>query len=84
MIGRAIAAGVPFAWFTADEAYGQAKWLQAWLEDRDVSYVMAIRCSDTLTMAGGERRADASDRRGAGAGLAADLGRGRGARPAGI
>jgi hypothetical protein len=37
------------AWFTADETYGQAKWLQAWLEDRDVSYVMAIRCSDTLT-----------------------------------
>ena len=59
MIARAIAAGVPFAWFTADEAYGQAKWLQAWLEDRDVSYVMAIRCSDTLTTAEGERRADA-------------------------
>jgi SRSO17 transposase len=59
MIGRAIAAGVPFAWFTADETYGQAKWLQAWLEGRDVSYVMTIRCSDTLTMPGGERRADA-------------------------
>jgi len=24
MIGRAIAAGVPFTWFTADETYGQA------------------------------------------------------------
>jgi SRSO17 transposase len=58
MIGRAIAAGVPFAWFTADEIYGQAKYLQAWLEDQDVSYVMAIRCSDTLTMPGGEQRAD--------------------------
>ena len=43
MIARAIAAGVPFAWFTADEVYGQAKWLQAWLEDQGVSYVMAIR-----------------------------------------
>src|SRR6202035_920464 len=32
MIARTIAAGVPFAWFTADETYGQAKWLQAWLE----------------------------------------------------
>ena len=41
MINRAIDAGVPFAWFTADEACGQAKYLQAWLEDRDVSYVMA-------------------------------------------
>jgi hypothetical protein len=29
MTARAVAAGVPFAWFTADEAYGQAKWLQA-------------------------------------------------------
>jgi SRSO17 transposase len=59
MIGRAIAAGVPFAWVTADETYGQAKFLQAWLEDQDVSYVMAIRCSDTLTTPEGEQRADA-------------------------
>jgi hypothetical protein len=59
MISRAIQAGVPFAWFTADETYGQAKWLQAWLEDQDVSYVMAIRCSDTLTTGTGEQRADA-------------------------
>src|SRR4029077_12814624 len=58
MIARALAAGVPFAWFTADETYGQAKWLQAWLEGQDVSYVMAIRCSDTVTMPEGERRAD--------------------------
>jgi len=59
MIARAVAAGVPFAWFTADEAYGQAKWLQAWLEDQDIFYVMAIRCSDTLTTPEGELRADA-------------------------
>ena len=59
MIARAAAAGVPFAWFTADEAYGQAKWLQAWLEEKDIWYVMAIRRSDTLTMPDGERRADA-------------------------
>ena len=57
MISRALAAGVSFAWFTADETYGQAKYLQAWLEDRDVSYVMAIRCSDTLTTPAGEQRA---------------------------
>jgi SRSO17 transposase len=59
MIARAVAAGVPFAWFTADEAYGQAKWLLAWLEEKDIWYVMAIRRSDTLTMPDGERRADA-------------------------
>jgi SRSO17 transposase len=58
MISRAIEAGVPFAWFTADETYGQAKYLQTWLEGRDVSYVMAIRCSDTLTTGTGEQRAD--------------------------
>jgi SRSO17 transposase len=59
MVSRAITAGVPFGWFTADETYGQAKFLQAWLEDQDVSYVMAIRCSDTLTTLEGEQRADA-------------------------
>jgi SRSO17 transposase len=59
MIARAIAAGVPFAWFTADEAYGQAKYLQAWLEERDVCYVVAIRRSDTFTTSTGEQRADA-------------------------
>src|ERR1700745_3778109 len=36
MIARAVAAGVPFAWFTADETYGQAKYLQAWLEEQDI------------------------------------------------
>jgi SRSO17 transposase len=50
MVSRALEAGLPFAWFTADEVYGQAKWLQSWLEDRGVSYVMAIRRSDTFTM----------------------------------
>jgi SRSO17 transposase len=58
MIRRAVEVGVPFAWFTADETYGQAKWLQAWLEEKDIWYVMAIRRSDTLTMPEGERRAD--------------------------
>jgi SRSO17 transposase len=59
MLARAIEAGVPFAWFTADEAYGQAKFLQAWLEERDVGYVVAIRRSDTFTINGSEQRADA-------------------------
>ena len=59
MIARAIAANVPFSWFTADEVYGQAKWLQAWLEEHNVSYVLAVRRSDTLTTSAGEQRADA-------------------------
>ena len=59
MIARALAAGVPFAWFTADEIYGQAKYLRAWLEEQGVSYVMAIRRTDTFTTAAGQRQAGA-------------------------
>jgi len=59
MLARAIEAGVPFAWFTADEVYGQAKYLRRWLEERDVAYVMAIRRTDTFTIDGREQRADA-------------------------
>ena len=58
MLGRALDAGVPARWVTADEAYGQAKFLRAWLEERHVSYVMAIRRSDTFTISGAEQRAD--------------------------
>ena len=59
MLARAIEAGVPFAWFTADEVYGQAKYLRRWLEERGVAYVMAIRRSDTFPVSGAEQRADA-------------------------
>jgi SRSO17 transposase len=60
MISRAIEAGVPFAWFTADEVYGQAKFLRVWLEDRDVCHVVATKRNDTLiTTSGGEQHADA-------------------------
>jgi SRSO17 transposase len=59
MLQRALDAGVPFAWFTADEVYGQAKYLRRWLEERDVAHVMAIRCSDTFPAGGAEQRADA-------------------------
>jgi len=59
MLQRALDAGVPFAWFTADEVYGQAKYLRRWLEDRDVAYVMAIRCSDTFPVSGAEQQTNA-------------------------
>ena len=59
MLARAIDARVPFAWFTADEVYGQAPYLREWLEDRDVFYVLAIKCRDTLTTPEGSQRADA-------------------------
>jgi SRSO17 transposase len=60
MIARAIEAGVPFRWFTADEIYGQARYLRTWLEDQGVFHVVATRCNDTLITAdGGEEQADA-------------------------
>jgi SRSO17 transposase len=34
MLERAMDAGVPFSWVTADEAYGQVKYLRVWLEER--------------------------------------------------
>ncbi|WP_165945665.1 IS701 family transposase [Micromonospora sp. KC606] len=48
MLSRAIAAGVPFAWFSADEAFGQNPGLRDWLEEQDIAYVMATRNDDEV------------------------------------
>jgi SRSO17 transposase len=48
MLERAVAGGVPFAWFTADEAYGQNPGLRDWLEQQDIAYVMATRRDDEV------------------------------------
>ncbi len=59
MIQRAIDAGMPFSWVTADEAYGHAGYLRTWLEERDVFHVLALQSNDMLSTADGdERRAD--------------------------
>ncbi|WP_280509268.1 IS701 family transposase [Nocardia farcinica] len=59
MVERALAARVPFAWFTADEAYGQVKYLRFWLEQHDVAHVLATRRNDMLNTTGlGQARAD--------------------------
>lgn len=42
MIDRAVAAEVPFSWFTADEEFGQNPGLRAHLEGAEIAYVMAI------------------------------------------
>ncbi len=52
MLERAIAGGVPFRWFTADEAYGAVKYLRLWLEQRDIAHVLATRRNDTLVTTG--------------------------------
>jgi SRSO17 transposase len=58
MLERAVNAGVPFSWFAADEVYGQNPGLRQWLEKREISYVMAVPCSELATVAAGRRRAD--------------------------
>jgi SRSO17 transposase len=42
MIEAAHAAGVPFAWFTADEEFGQNPGLCTWLQETGTPYVMAV------------------------------------------
>lgn len=48
MIERAVVAGVPFAWFTADEAFGQNPGLRDWLQEQDIAYVMATGNDDEV------------------------------------
>jgi SRSO17 transposase len=59
MVERVINAGLPFAWFTADEAYGDNGRLRDWLQEAGISYIVAVAC-DTKVPACGERmiRAD--------------------------
>ena len=52
MLERALAAGVPAAWVTADEVYGGSPALRGWLEDRGVWYVLAVKCTEPLAVSG--------------------------------
>lgn len=58
MIGRAVAAGIPFSWVTADEAYGGNPKLRTWLEEQGIPYVMAVSCDARIATAAGSKRAD--------------------------
>jgi len=70
MLQRALDAEVPFAWVTADEAYGQVKRLRYWLEQRSVAHVLATKVNDTvITTRGAEVRVDAPGGRPAAAGV---------------
>jgi hypothetical protein len=44
MLERALDAGVPAAWVTADEVYGGNPGLRHWLEGRAVWHVLAVKC----------------------------------------
>ena len=50
MLERALDAGVPAAWVTADEVYGSSPALRGWLEDRDVWHVLAVKCTELLAV----------------------------------
>jgi SRSO17 transposase len=58
MIERAITAGVPFGWVTADEAYGDNGPLRAFLEQQHVAYVLAVSRDHVIATAAGRFRAD--------------------------
>lgn len=59
MIEAALAAGVPFAWFTADEEFGQNPGLCTWLEKTEIPYVMAVpKSTQFIDATGAEVRLD--------------------------
>jgi SRSO17 transposase len=53
MVERALAAGVAFTYFLADELYGGSRALRAWLEEHQVRYVMAVPKNEVLVLADG-------------------------------
>ena len=58
MLGRALDAGVPAAWVTADEAYGRDGKFRDWLEQRRIGYVVAVASSQAVAGDAGTSRAD--------------------------
>lgn len=57
MIERVVAAGLPFAWFAADEEFGQSPKLREFLEQNKIAYVMAIQKTTVITGQAGRRKA---------------------------
>jgi SRSO17 transposase len=60
MLARALDAGMPISWATADEAYGMDYKFRHFLEQRQVNYVVAVPKSQVVarSIAGGDTRAD--------------------------
>ncbi len=57
MLGRALDAGVPAAWVTADEACGKDGRLRDWLEQRRAAYVLAVAGNQAVPGSTGPSRA---------------------------
>jgi SRSO17 transposase len=48
MLGRALQAGVPCKWVTADEIYGGDRHLRIWLEQQEQAFVLAVTSNEPL------------------------------------
>jgi SRSO17 transposase len=53
MLDRALEAGVPAGWVTADEVYGGDPALRGWLETCQLPYVLAVKATEPLSPASG-------------------------------
>jgi SRSO17 transposase len=60
VLERALDAGVPAAWVTADEVYGQDPALRGWLEGRGMAHVLAIKRSEVLAVGDGPAKLSAA------------------------
>jgi SRSO17 transposase len=58
MLARAVDTGVPAGWVTADEVYGGDARLRAWLEQRDLAYVLAVKATQPLWALGAQGPAE--------------------------
>jgi SRSO17 transposase len=58
MLERALDAGLPAKWVTADEAYGKDSKFRLGLQRRHVSYVLAVACNQKIPTESGSSRAD--------------------------
>ncbi|WP_243715233.1 IS701 family transposase [Micromonospora sp. KC207] len=58
MLERAIAAGLPARWVTADEAYGQDSKFRTWLQQQRIGYVLAVPRNQRVPTTAGNSRPD--------------------------
>ncbi len=56
LLERALGAGIPAAWVTADSVYGDVKYLRVRLEARPIGYVLAVSGKDTVVGADWRQR----------------------------
>jgi SRSO17 transposase len=62
LLARALDAGVPARWVTADEVYGGDARLRAFFEQQDLAYVLAVKATQPLWAAGEQGPAEVAAR----------------------